>query len=194
MLTRNPVPELKFIAESLKADVKNYHTWSYRQWLLAYFNDKDLWTGELDFVETMIVQDSGIRKGETDRVRIIRRELTFVKQNISFAANNPSAWHYLRGILDINDIPYSRVEDFVRLYADTSDDAIRDVVNLESPPPSKGAELPCPVTIEFLADIHEKEGRILQATELWRSLADEHDTIRKKYWELRIKEGLKSVK
>ncbi|KAG6857972.1 hypothetical protein C0995_003655, partial [Termitomyces sp. Mi166 len=150
----------------------------------------DLWAGELDFVETIIVQDvrnnsawhhrffvvfqSGIREGaDYDHLNF-----RFAKQNISFAANNPSAWHYLRGILDINDIPYSRVEDFVRLYADTSDDAIRDVVDLENP-----------VAIEFLADIHEKEGRILQATELWKSLADEHDTIRKK-----IREGLKSVK
>lgn len=200
MLTRNPGPELKFIAESLQVDVKNYHTWSYRQWLLAYFNDKDLWAGELDFVEAMIVHDvrnnsawhhrffvvfqSGIREGETDRARIIRRELTcvflstvsffralignprFVKQNISFAANNPSAWNYLRGILNINDLPYSRVEDFVRLYADTSADAIRDVVDLENPPPSKGAKLPCPAAIEFLADIHEKEGRIMQAAEV----------------------------
>ncbi|KAG6897026.1 hypothetical protein C0992_004554 [Termitomyces sp. T32_za158] len=210
MLTRNPAPELKFIAESLKADVKNYHTWSYRQWLLAYFNDEDLWSGELDFVEAMIVHDvrnnsawhhrffvvfqSGIREEETDRARIIRRELTFVKENISSAANNPSAWNYLRGILDINSLPYSRVEDFVRLYVGTSDDAVRDVVDLENPPPAKGAELPCPAAIEFLADIHEKEGRIFQATELWRSMADEHDTIRKKYWEFRIREGLKSVK
>ncbi|KAG6818790.1 hypothetical protein H0H93_001600, partial [Arthromyces matolae] len=208
MLTRKPAPELTFIAKCLQTDVKNYHTWSYRQWLLAYFNDDELWSGELDYVEAMIVDDirnnsawhhrffvvfqSGIREGETDRSRIVRRELTYVKQNISFAANNPSAWNYLRGILDFNDLPYSRVEDFVKLYADASNDAVRDVVDLENPPPSKGAELPCPAAIEFLADIHEKEGRALQATELWRSLADEHDTMRKKYWEFRIREGLKS--
>ncbi|KAG6828819.1 hypothetical protein H0H92_006644 [Tricholoma furcatifolium] len=197
MITRKPQPELKFITESLKADVKNYHTWSYRQWLLAFFNDEDLWAGELDFVDSMLVQDvrnnsawhhrffvvfqSGLREGETDRARVIRRELTFVKQNISFAPNNPSAWNYLRGILDINKIPYSRVEDFVRPYAEPSSDVTRDIVDLENPPPSRGAQLPCAVAIEFLADIHEKEGRILQATELWRSLADEHDTIRKKF-------------
>ncbi|KAG6829053.1 hypothetical protein H0H87_012754 [Tephrocybe sp. NHM501043] len=182
MLTRKPAPELKFIAKSLGADVKNYHTWSYRQWLLAFFNDNELWAGELDFSESMIVQDvrnnsawhhrffvvfqSGLREGETDRARVIRRELTFVKQNISFAANNPSAWNYLHGILDINDIPYSRVEDFVRLYAEPSNDATRDIVDLENPPPPRGAELPCPAAIEFLADIHEKEGRVLQATEV----------------------------
>ncbi|KAG6839489.1 hypothetical protein C0991_002174, partial [Blastosporella zonata] len=92
MLTRKPAPELKFIAKSLEADVKNYHTWSYRQWLLAFFNDDELWAGELDFVDEMIVHDvrnnsawhhrffvvfqSGLREGETDRARIVRRELT----------------------------------------------------------------------------------------------------------------------
>ncbi|KAG6864696.1 hypothetical protein C0991_007800 [Blastosporella zonata] len=131
---------------------------------------------------------SGLREGETDRARIVRRELTcvldshwfigscadergmnrFVKQNISFAANNPSAWNYLRGILDINQIPYSRVEDFVRLYTKPSIDVTCDIVDLENPPPPRGADLPCPAAIEFLADIDEKEGRTMQATELWR--------------------------
>ncbi|KAF5379034.1 hypothetical protein D9615_006017 [Tricholomella constricta] len=213
MLTRKPAPELKFIAASLKVDAKNYHTWSYRQWLLAFFNDDDLWAGELDFVDAMLTQDvrnnsawhhrffvvfqSGLREGETDRARIIRRELTFVKQNISLVANNPSAWNYLRGILDTKDLPYSRVEEFVRPYALTTHDSTTDLVDLENPPPPPGAQLPCPAAIEFLADIHEKEGgkdRILLASELWRSLADEHDMIRKKYWEYRIREALKRVK
>ncbi|KAF8069038.1 hypothetical protein FPV67DRAFT_1580714 [Lyophyllum atratum] len=214
MLTSKPIPELAFITESLKVDAKNYHTWSYRQWLLAFFNDEDLWAGELDFVDTMLAQDvrnnsawhhrffvvfqSGLREGETDRGRVVRRELTFVKQNIALVANNPSAWNYLRGILDTNNLPYSRLEDFVRPYtATTSESSNTDLVDLENPPPSRSAQLPCPAAVEFLADIHEKEGgmdRVLQAVELWRSLADEHDTIRKKYWEYRIREALKSVK
>jgi protein farnesyltransferase/geranylgeranyltransferase type-1 subunit alpha len=94
MITRKPGPELWFIESSLKVDAKNYHTWSYRQWLLAYFNDEDLWVGELDFVDMMLVQDvrnnsawhhrffvvfqSGVRDGEEDRARIVRRELTYV--------------------------------------------------------------------------------------------------------------------
>jgi protein farnesyltransferase/geranylgeranyltransferase type-1 subunit alpha len=51
--------------------------------LLAYFNDEDLWGGELDFVDVMLVQDvrnnsawhhpffivfqPGVRQGEEDR-------------------------------------------------------------------------------------------------------------------------------
>jgi protein farnesyltransferase/geranylgeranyltransferase type-1 subunit alpha len=90
-ITRNlPGPELGFVEASLKVDVKTYHTWSYQRWLLAYFNDEDLWGGELDFVDVMLVQDvrnnsawhhpffivfqPGVRQGEEDRARVIRGE------------------------------------------------------------------------------------------------------------------------
>lgn len=91
---RKPAPELEFIAKSLKVDAKNYHTWSYRQWLLAYFNDDELWKGELDFVERMLTDDirnnsawhhrfftvfqSGTRQGDEDRDEVLRRELAYV--------------------------------------------------------------------------------------------------------------------
>ena len=91
---RKPAPELDFIARSLKEDEKNYHTWSYRQWLLAYFNDDALWEGEITFVEHMLQEDtrnnsawhhrfftvfqSGIRKGDEDREAVLRRELVSV--------------------------------------------------------------------------------------------------------------------
>ena len=34
-----------------------------------------------------------------------------------------------------------------------------DVLDLENPPPSRGAELPCPAALEFLADVHEAKGK-----------------------------------
>ncbi|KAF9009994.1 hypothetical protein BDQ17DRAFT_1520433 [Cyathus striatus] len=213
-ITRKPADELEFIARSLKVDAKNYHTWSYRQWLLAYFNDEeDLWTGELDFVDTMLNQDvrnnsawhhrffvvwgCGVREGEEDRSRILKRELIYVKQNISLAPNNPSAWNYLRGILEHNSAPYSALKDFVAVYTVPHSTDRTEIVDLELPPPDKGAELPCAQAIEFLADIYEQEctrEAALKATELWRSLANEHDTIRKKYWEHRIRDALEATK
>jgi protein farnesyltransferase/geranylgeranyltransferase type-1 subunit alpha len=89
---QKPAAELDFITQSLKEDTKNYHTWSYRQWLLGYFNEPELWTTELDFIDQMINNDirnnsawhhrffvvfqSGVRDGEQDRERVIKRELT----------------------------------------------------------------------------------------------------------------------
>lgn len=84
--------ELTFIESILTVDAKNYHTWSYRQWLLAFFNDEErLWAGERAYVDRMLEEDvrnnsawhhrffvvwqTGIRKGEEDREDVLRREL-----------------------------------------------------------------------------------------------------------------------
>ncbi|TDL18725.1 protein prenylyltransferase [Rickenella mellea] len=67
------------------------------------------------------------------------------------------------------------------------------VVDLENPRPEAGADLPSPLAIEFMADIYEERGGkedVLSAVELWKSLRDEHDTIRKNYWEFRINDAL----
>lgn len=208
-ITRKPLQELDFITRSLTADTKNYHTWSYRQWLLAYFNDEDeLWTGELDFVDAMLAQDvrnnsawhhrffvvwgCGVREGEGDRERVYKRELTYVKQNISLAPNNLSAWNYLRGIMEHTKTPFASVKAFVRPYTLPIDPTSVDIVDLENPPPTKGANLPCPSAIEFLADVYEQEKNTLEAIELWTSLANTHDVIRKKYWEHRIRDALEA--
>jgi len=196
--------ELTYIANILRADEKNYHTWAHRQWLLAFHNDDALWAGELDFVDTMLNRDlrnnsawhhrffvvfqSGVRTGEEDRQRIIHRELIYVKQHISLAPNNASAWNYLRGVLEFNKLPLSNVTTFVKPYTVPLPDDAKDMVDLENPPPGQGAELPCVAAIEFLADVYEEEGgeSTHMAVELWKSLGEEHDTIRKKYWEYRI--------
>ena len=83
-----------------------------------------------------------------------------MKENISIAPNNASAWNYLRGVLDYNKIPYATLQAFVMPYSvaqPASDDDVV-VVDLDHPLPSKTAELPCAAAIEFLADIYEREG------------------------------------
>jgi protein farnesyltransferase/geranylgeranyltransferase type-1 subunit alpha len=82
------------------------------------------------------------------------------------APNNVSAWNYLRGILDHNNVPYSTLSSFVQPY--TLLHSPHDKDDLENPAPSNGAHLPCPGAIEFLADIYEVEGgdSILKATEV----------------------------
>ncbi|KAF8348636.1 hypothetical protein F5887DRAFT_951176 [Amanita rubescens] len=214
-LTRKSKAELDFVAKVLSGeDQKNYHTWSYRQWLLSYFNDEeDLWSTELDFIDLILSKDvrnnsawhhrffvvwaSGVRDGEEDRERILRRELICIKQSISLAPNNPAAWNYLRGMLDHTKTPYAIVLYFAKLYAVPFDPSRIDLVDLENPPPSQDAQLPCAHAVEFLADIHERGGvyqDIGRAIELWRKLATEYDTIRKNYWDYRVRQALQNTK
>lgn len=206
--------ELAFTARVLGADAKNYHTWSYRQWLLAHFNDEaegGLWAGERAWIEELLEKDvrnnsawhhrffvvwaSGVRRGDEDREAVCRRELAFAKEKIALAPNNASAWNYLRGVLEHTKTPLCGLASFVQLYTVPSASPASDVLDLDNPAPTEGAELPCVNALEFLADIYEEDGgqRVSQAVEIWKSLANEHDTMRKKYWEYRIKEGLQKA-
>ena len=70
----DPSRELAFVAENLERDAKNYHTWAYRQWILAHFAGLDnvadkqkagpgagqfphLWDGELAYTEQLLNED-----------------------------------------------------------------------------------------------------------------------------------------
>ncbi|KAG9050609.1 CAAX geranylgeranyltransferase alpha subunit [Tulasnella sp. UAMH 9824] len=199
-------------------DTKNYHTWAYRQWLLAEFNSPELWAGELDFVDEMLRYDvrnnsawhhrffvtfeNGIREGEEDRQAVARREIDYAKDKISYVPNNASVWNYLRGVLRTTQTPFKELETFVVPYTLSRPSASEseEAIDLENPRPLATAELPCALAIELLADINlEKAANsdesaadcLKKADELFASLAGEHDTIRRKYWEYRRNQAKK---
>ncbi|KAI0659719.1 protein prenylyltransferase [Cubamyces menziesii] len=202
--------ELEFLKDVLEVDTKNYHTWSYRQWILAHFNkEARLWAGERPYAEALLDADvrnnsawhhrffvvfsSGVRLGDEDREQVLRRELSFVKEKIALAPNNASAWNYLRGVLEFTKTPFETLTSFVLPYTAPKPPAPEDeVVDLDNPLPSQDAELPCVAALEFLADVYEKRGGddTAKAVEIWKTLANEKDIIRKKYWEYRIREAL----
>lgn len=61
----------------------------------------------------------------------------------------------------------------------TSED---EVVDLDNPKPSADAVLPCVAALDFLAEANVREGGagVQKAVEIWKSLANIHDTMRKK--------------
>ncbi|KAI0763476.1 protein prenylyltransferase [Trametes elegans] len=203
------VLELDFLRDVLAEDAKNYHTWSYRQWLLAHFNSEArLWARERAYAEELLAADvrnnsawhhrffvvfsSGVRLGDEDREQVLRRELAYAKEKIALAPNNPSAWNYLRGVLEFTKTPFGALKSFVEPYtADKPPSRGEEVVDLDNPLPTPDAELPCVAALEFLADIYEKQGgdAIEKAVEIWKTLGNERDVIRKKYWEYRIRDA-----
>lgn len=201
--------ELGFITRALLTDTKNYHTWSYRQWLLAFFDLPELWSGELDYLEVMLKEDVrnnsawhhrffvvfGRVKGGTGvggSGDVLKRELAYAyfkhlslmfadsmpdpftrytKDQIALAPNNPSAWNYLRGVLEHTSTPFSSLENFVQLYI-SAKPPVQEVFDLENPAPGPDAELPCIAALEFYADIQERRGgkeNIEKAVEVWTS-------------------------
>ena len=92
---------------------------------------------------------------------VLTTPCSFVKTKIAIAPNNASAWNYLRGILDHSKTPYSTVQSFIIPYSvphPEQHEAGGDVLDLEDPLPSPGAQLPCVAAIELLADIYEANG------------------------------------
>ncbi|KAF9425381.1 CAAX geranylgeranyltransferase alpha subunit [Entomortierella beljakovae] len=49
--------ELTFIASSLAEDSKNYHAWSYRQWVLSHFGPGPWWEEELTYLDELLSID-----------------------------------------------------------------------------------------------------------------------------------------
>ncbi|OQR90457.1 protein farnesyltransferase/geranylgeranyltransferase [Achlya hypogyna] len=111
----DPQFELPFIAEALDDDSKNYHCWAYRQWVVARFN---LWAGELAFVDEMLEKDMRNNSAWNHRwfvthheppTAIVRaQEIEVAFRFIAKAPHNESAWNYLRGWLehqDLTDLP-----------------------------------------------------------------------------------------
>ncbi|KAF8306023.1 protein prenylyltransferase [Clavulina sp. PMI_390] len=211
---RNPGPELAFIQKGLEEDSKNYHTWAYRQWILSEFNEDELWREEIPYVDDLLHQDirnnsvwhhrffvlwdSGVHPGQEDREELLANELRFVKYKISLAPNNPSAWNYLRGILEHSETPFSTIETFVIPYTKSQQEA-SNVEDLDNPAPSPKAELPCVQAVEFLADIRIEsispdtdsvQSNLKEAEALYSILAEELDPMRKKYYEYLQREAV----
>eukprot|EP01052_Picozoa_sp_SAG31_P034329 SAG31_NODE_3998_length_3677_cov_10.286193_5_plen_102_part_00 len=92
----------------LELDAKNYHAWSYRQWLVQSY---DLWTGELEFTERLLREDLLNNSAWNHRlnavchlaktadksipIEVIIREIEFAFVRIEFAIDNDSAWFVL---------------------------------------------------------------------------------------------------
>ncbi|KAG0209144.1 CAAX geranylgeranyltransferase alpha subunit [Mortierella sp. GBA30] len=186
--------ELACIAEALVDEPKNYHAWSYRQWVLSHFGLGPWWEEELRYIEELITVD--IRnnsawnqryyvvtcgpKGLTEEV--VQREIEFTESKIETTPNNESPWVYLSGILNKAKRPLSDVKEFCE--------------GLLSRP---SANFSSPFLHSMLLDIYEQEAKqkksadtLLKAKEEAVMLAEKIDTIRHKYWNWR-KRQLNSI-
>ncbi|KAG0000278.1 CAAX geranylgeranyltransferase alpha subunit [Modicella reniformis] len=185
--------ELDFIASALADDAKNYHAWSYRQWVLSYFGKGPWWDEELAYIDNLLTTD--IRnnsawnqrfyvvtlgpQGLTDE--IVQREVQYTKTKIERTPNNESPWVYLSGILNKAKHPLSEVKEFCEGL-------------LEVPRANFSSFLH-----STLLDIYEQEAKVQKSAEIVNKakgeavmLAEKVDTIRSKYWNWR-KDQLKDI-
>lgn len=177
----DPSQELKFTEKILRDDAKNYHAWQHRQWVLQQFN---LFDKELDYVDKLLADDMRNNSawnqrhfvitntmGFTDEV--VAREVKYVQDYIKKAPNNESAWNYLKGVLmDRKLSQYPGLKEFCQGLYDKS---------VRSP-----HLLACMIdTYEEMLEMKcDNSDAVLQkALELCTALGDEHDIIRREYWQ-----------
>lgn len=188
-LTALPRTELPFLVRMLLKDSKNYHVWSYRQWLVRHFS---LWDTELPYVDSLIRADvrnnsawnhrwfvlfsqhvdpeSGLGMDEVGNIvdeDLIDREVAYAQEKIRLAPQNQSPWSYLRGLLRKRG-SLTECRGFAEEFADLErEDQVRSSHALD-----------------FLADCYadEEKDKAGRALEL---LARKYDPIRKNYWNYR---------
>lgn len=161
-------------------DAKNYHVWSYRQWLVRRF---ELWDqGELAETEKMIDEDvrnnsawnhrfflvNGRQNGSGVKDKsIAQREIRFAQEAIRKTPQNQSPWNYLRGTLNTAGLPLNTTRDFAEGFAS---------LDHEDKITSSHA-------LDLLAEIYaSEEGRKDEARQAYELLALKYDPIRANYW------------
>ena len=191
--------ELEFLAEMFEKDQKNYHVWSYRQWLVRKF---DLWEGygEMEEIERFLRLDVrnnsawnhrwflvfGREKDDGSKLSqwtagegVWQRELDYAKESIRLAPQNESAWSYLKGLLKKNGLRMSYATDFAREFAEVEPGtAVSTQTDL-----SKLA-VRSTFALDVLAEAYSEQEATKKEAELaLRLLAERYDPIRKNFWE-----------
>ncbi|KAF1920024.1 farnesyltransferas-like protein [Ampelomyces quisqualis] len=174
--------EPEFISTMLEQDSKNYHVWSYRQWLVKRFDlfeepEELEWTA--DMIEADVRNNSawnhryylvvGGRGGKPSE-DLAKREIEYTKAAIRKAPQNQSPWNYVSGVLRAAQLPKSTIKDFALEFAD-----------LDRPD-----EVYSSHALDLLADIYaEEENSKAEAEKALNLLATRYDPIRANYWNFR---------
>lgn len=180
-----PPDELPFLVKMLAKDAKNYHVWSYRQWLVRHFS---LWaanpnSSEIEYIETLLRDDVRNNSAWNHRWFVVfggpddlpverdvwEREISFAKDNIRKAPQNQSGWLYMRGVLRRKGDGLKQLEEFAGEFA--------DVENANGVKSSHALDLLAHIWAE------EQEGK--KAEKALLLLAARYDPIRKNYWDYR---------
>jgi len=183
--TKDTENELSFIEDILEKDQKNYHAWQHRQWVLQTFN---LWKGEIEYVDRLLQEDIRNNSAWNQRFFVVThsegwtgpvadRETSVALKLIKKVSRNESAWNYLRGVLEnCDDVSIkSSLADRIKGFCEELLAA--------------GNDSPCLLgfMVELLQEELEtnksgKEEAIERVGTLCGQLANDCDTIRKRYW------------
>ncbi|KAJ1667802.1 CAAX geranylgeranyltransferase alpha subunit [Coemansia sp. RSA 1813] len=203
-LVNNPVirRELLFASNAIDGDSKNFHAWSYRQWIVRTYG---IWDQELVFIETMINEDvrnnsawnqryfvlMGNGRGKPARElepssledALADREIDYAIEKIKLAPNNESPWSYITGLL-LRHAPAKLYNTLLPKLQELAAAGGEYAISMTG----------TPMYWSTLVDIYEQQAQALpdQANALLANardacdlLASDHDPMRNRYWDFR---------
>ncbi|KAJ1995375.1 CAAX geranylgeranyltransferase alpha subunit [Coemansia spiralis] len=193
--------ELFFTSSAIESDSKNFHAWSYRQWLVRTYG---VWEQELGFIDTMINEDVRNNSAWNQRYFVLMgdgrgrptkdagspmegsladSEIDYATDMIKLAPNNESPWTYIVGLL-VRHAPAKLYTVLLPKLKELAADGSEYAAAMKTTPFYWSA----------LVDIYEQQAKDLpdqaddllaQASEVCDVLATDHDPMRNKYWEFR---------
>ncbi|OBT50079.1 hypothetical protein VE04_09421 [Pseudogymnoascus sp. 24MN13] len=190
--------EIAFLTQMFAEDSKNYHVWSYRQYLvrkLDLFPSQCQDPGELGAVERLIEEDvrnnsawshrfflvfsdpgnstEGSKATEVDPkipAEILDREIRVAENAIYLAPQNQSPWNFLRGVMTNGGRELKSEEGFAGGFVKLGDEE---------------EEVRSSHALDFLADVWAEKGEKERADRALRLLGEKYDGVRRNYWEWR---------
>jgi protein farnesyltransferase/geranylgeranyltransferase type-1 subunit alpha len=187
--------ETEFLTKMLAEDTKNYHVWSYRQYLvrkLGMFNLQELLSTQ-NLIETDVRNNSawshrffvvfsdpkcctaGKHATEADDkvpAETVDREIKYAKEKISLAPQNQAAWNYLKGVLTKGGRKAGEVKGFCEGFVQGLGEGEQETVESSH-------------ALDLLADAYLEEGDTDRARLCLKRLAEKWDPIRSGYWQYR---------
>ena len=189
--------ELAFLKSMLDEDAKNYHVWSYRQYLVRKLGIWNL-AEEMNAVENLILEDVRNNSAWSHRfflvfsnpanattqpepipatrhdpkvpAEVTEREAQYAMRKIEEAPQNQSSWNYLRGVLVRGGKPLTDVEQFCLQFVRNLDDG------------EEKEQVKSSHALDMLADIWGNKGEKEKADVALRRLAEKWDRVREGYW------------
>lgn len=194
--------ELEFLKEMLDQDTKNYHVWSYRQYLVRKLGMFDM-AEEMQIIETMILEDIRNNSAWCHRfflvfanprhctipeipvtqadpkvpTEVIEREIKYTMPKIEESPQNQSSWNYLKGVITRGGRDPVDMEMFCQQFVD-------ELGNEEN------EDVRSTYALEMLAEIWAKKGgneNLKLADLALTRLAEKWDRVRAGYWGWRKK-------
>jgi protein farnesyltransferase/geranylgeranyltransferase type-1 subunit alpha len=214
LLAALPPTEPSFLAHILSFDAKNYHVWTYRQWLCRRFAADPLLNtdAELRAMDALIQDDVRNNSAWNHRYFVVfgAEELAAIEASPSGIRKDVLASGTLVVDLDVVEREVNYAKDHIAWAPQNASpwNYLRGVLKRAGLPVTemqvfcetfvgggKGADLMSESgsvrsshAIDWLADIYRIEGDLRRSRDCLDALATKWDPIRRKYWEFRARQ------